>query len=140
MMLKLIITSASLLLVFSIADARGKKLNQSEAIKLAERFIILNGYTDLPPNKNRVVLESIEASPNTDELLRERRNTLERKAYGVARGRKIRSSGWTVVFRYKDRSDPEMREIGRAVTMDADGSNMRVEHVDFFLRAVDRRL
>lgn len=137
---KLIIAVASLLLVFPIADARGKKLKQAEVIKLAERFIMLNGYTDLPPNKSRVVLESIEASPNTDELLKKRRNTLERKAYGIAQGRKTGSFGWTVVFRYKDRSDPEMHKIGRAVTMDADGSNMRVKHVAFFLRAIDRRL
>ncbi len=68
-----------------------------------------------------------------DAMLKERHDTLERKAYGVVRERKGGSAGWTVVFRYKHPSDREERRIGRAVTMNLDGSDTRVEHVDFIL-------
>lgn len=51
-----------------------------------------------------------------------------------------RSAGWTVVFRYKHPTDREGRKIGRAVTMNLDGSDTRVKHVDFILRFVKEKL
>jgi hypothetical protein len=120
--------------------AETRKLRQAQAVKLAEEFIVRNGYTDLPPDKEHLAFESLERGSNVDEILQARHNTLERKAYGIARGRKSGSPSWIVVFRYKYPSYPEMRRNGRAVTMNLDGSNMRVEHQDFILRAVDKRL
>ena len=116
------------------------KLSEAQAVQLAETFIAHNGYSDLPPDREHLAYETIEWESNIDEMLRMRYDTLERKAYGVSRGRKGGSLGWTVVFQYKHPSYREMRENGRAVTMNLDGSKMRVEHVDFILGRVDRRL
>jgi len=41
-----------------------------------------------------------------------------------------------IAFRYRN-GNPEN---GRAVTMDLDGSNIRIEHKDFILSKVDKKL
>ena len=90
----------------------------------------------MPPTKDKSKLsyESIEWAENTQQMLQWRRNTLERKAYGYAKGRRGGQPGWTVVFRYK-KSDYSDGKSGRGVTMDLAGRNMRVEHVDANLKA-----
>jgi hypothetical protein len=133
---------ATIFLVFLIAtvsQAQKRRLTEAEAIKLAEQFIAQNGYSDLPPNKTKIAYETIEWESNAHQMLKERHDTLQRKAYGVVRGRKAESAGWTVVFRYKHPADREERSLGRAVTMNLDGSDTRVEHVDFILKYARRR-
>jgi len=121
------------------SHAQEKKLSEADAIGLAEQFIAQNGYTDLPPDKGKLAYERIEWESNADEMLRGRRDTLERKAYGIVPGGKG-VGGWTVVFRYKHPSTRQMRRNGRAVTMTVGGGNMRMEHQDFILKFVDKRL
>lgn len=70
-------------------------------------------------------------------MLQKRHDTLEGHAYGV-RGCNAREPGWTVVFRYKHPRDRQMRLNGRAVTMNLDGSEPRVEHNDFILRYANK--
>lgn len=116
-------------------------LTEAQAVEFAEKFIERNGYTDLPPDKDNLAYESIERKSDVDEMLKMRYDTLERQAFGISRGRKgIPDSGWTVVFRYKNSSDQTTSKIGRAVTMNFDGSAARVEHVDFILAKVDKKL
>ncbi len=116
------------------------ELTEAQAIEFAEKFIAQNGYTDLPPDKENLAHESIEWESNLDEMLKMRHDSLERKAFGISRGRKGNSVGWTVVFKYKSASDRATSKNGRAVTMNLDGSKARVEHVDFILAKVDRKL
>ena len=126
-----IVAAASLLLLVSVvAHPQKRRLTQSEAVALAEQFIAQNGYTDLPPDKTKLSYETIELESNVDRMLQQRHGTLERRAYGIVRGRKGGDPGWTVVFRYKGHTDA----TGRAVTMNLDGTEPRVEHVDFKLR------
>jgi hypothetical protein len=134
---------ATIFLVFLIATvshAQKRRLTETQAIKLAELFIAQNGYTDLPPDQTKIACETIEGGANVDETLKDRHDTLQRTAYGVVRGRKAGSAGWTVVFRYKHPVDRDERSVGRAVTMNLDGGDARVEHVDFILRYARRRL
>lgn len=126
------------LLCASLSNAQMKKLSEAQAVELAEKFIAQNGYTDLPPEKDKIVHESIELVSNVDVMLKRRHNTLEREAYGLSRGRKNGSPGWTVVFRRS--GDNGTGKLGRAVTMNLDGRKMRVEHVSFILSRVDKRL
>lgn len=81
--------------------AQQKKLSEAEPIRLAEQFIAQNGYTDLAPDKSKLAYERIEWESRTDEMLKGRHDTLERKPYGIVSGRKGGAAGWTVVFRYK---------------------------------------
>jgi len=123
-----------LLLVAGVAYSQKRRLTQAEAVAFAEQFIAQNGYSDLPPDKTKLSCETIEWEGNVDRMLQERHDTLERHAYGVRRGRKGGDPGWTVVFRYKGHAGA----TGRAVTMNLDGSEPRVEHIDFFLRYANK--
>ena len=129
-----------LLLVFLCGRAYAQKqtLTESQAVEAAEQFIARNGYTNLPPDRTKLTYESIEWESDINRMLKERHDQLERRAFGVVPGRKGRASGWTVVFRYRHPADSKERKIGRAVTMNLDGSDMRVEHVDFILRYAKR--
>ncbi len=60
---------------------------------------------------------------------------VEKTAYGICYKSRGNKEGWTVIFRYKDSSNR-----GRAVTMDLDGKNIKIEHTDFILSAVDKKL
>jgi hypothetical protein len=98
--LKSFVASILLLSLTAVSSqAQKQKLSEAEAIRLAEQFIAQNGYTDLPPDRSELAYETIEWESNVDEILRGRRDTLERKAYGLVRGRKGSAPGWTVVFR-----------------------------------------
>lgn len=105
-----------------------------DAVALAERFIKTNGYTAAAPtNPGWLALEPIEFGTISD-IIAMRHDTLRPVAYGVIRGRRGKGkAGWTIVFQYVKPDNPG---DGRAVTMDRDGTPVRVEHEDFYLRAV----
>jgi hypothetical protein len=120
------------------------KLNALEAVRLAECFVQLNGYTALPPmeDTSQLAYESLTFGATVEEELQLRHNTLESKAYGVMGGGRA-EDGWTVVFRY-NLSDAkfsdyapayqeQLKTVGRAVTMDAYGGTLRVQHQDMYL-------
>lgn len=138
--LQLLIVPVLLLFSAAVALSSEKRpLSEAQAVRLAEHFIARNGYTDLPPDKSNLAHESIELD-TIDEELELRRDTLERKAYGISHGRKNGAPGWTVVFRQRHSSYFQLHKTGRAVTMNLDGSGMQVEHVDFFLKRVQKKL
>ena len=112
------------------------KLSEAQAIEFAEKFIQRNGYTDLPPDKENLARESIELESNVDEMLKMRYDTLERKAFGILSGQVRNEAGWTVVFKFKNSSSKN----GRAVTMNLDGSRARVEHQEFILAKLGKKL
>jgi len=114
-----------------------RRLEAHEAIRLAECFIIQNGYTDLPPIDDRSNLTPESVEPGTDEFgLQMRHDSLERRAYGFMHG----GNGSLIVFRLKQQShevhhnnEGSTYRVGRAVTMDAYGRQMRMQHQGFFL-------
>ena len=121
-----------------------KKIGEAEAVRLAECLVIGNGYTALAPMEDRSKLsyESWADGPPAEEALEKRHNTIESKAYGVMKGGRAKD-GWAIIFRYNlsnetfSRFRPDtldhFKTVGRGVTMDAYGGNMRVEHEDFTL-------
>lgn len=115
----------------------GAALDEQTAIQAAEKFIADNGYTDLPPLKDprQLTNESLEWESDPEKKLEFRRNTLERKAYSISPNGK-NGPGWTVGFRTKNGGT----KTGRAVTMDSDGGNIRVEHVDVFLQKLEKKI
>jgi hypothetical protein len=113
------------------------KITRYQAITLAERIIKENGYTGAPVDKSHYRSESLEFGSDTNSILLRRKGTLKPRAYGTLIGRKSDSLGWTVAFEYtkpENKSEP----VGRAVTMDLDGGNIRVEHVSIYLSKVDK--
>jgi hypothetical protein len=136
-----------LLLTFlteSAAQTR-KRLSEAEAVQKAEEFIITQGYTDLPPTKDKRKLVPESVNPGTDVLgMKLRHDSLERKAFGVMK-EDGKSGFWVIVFRYNKAGNNEFRRAvpefdehiekwGRAVTMDPYGRRMRIQHQDFGLQ------
>jgi len=73
-------------------------------------------------------------------MLKQRHDSLERRAYGMRYSGRTGGSGWTVVFKSRGRYGDPFGKVGRAVTMDGDFGNLRVVHKDFFLKGVDKKL
>lgn len=109
---------------------------QSRAVRLAEEFVARNGYTDLPADKLNLSYESVERAADADEMLRLRHDTLERKAYGIRYSGKAGGPRFMVVFRHTARCRCVLDEMGRAVTMDENFRNLRLEHKAFPLANV----
>jgi hypothetical protein len=100
--------------------------SESEAIRLAEDFVVRNGYTDLRPDPKigKLTPEPIVFTSSPEEELQFRYDKLERKADGASGG----SGGWMVFFRYKHNTqDPEAR---RSVVMDGQGHHIHIMHQD----------
>ena len=121
--------------------AQGKRdeTPEEKAVRLAEEFIARNGYTDAPHDRHSLSYESIEWTDNLEELLKLRHDSLERKAYGIFYSGRSGGKGWTVVFRHKERYGNHYDKTGRAVTMDGNFENLRVEHKSFFLGKVEKK-
>jgi len=123
---------AALALFFLVpAQASAPALSQQAAIALAEKFVLENGYTSAGPDRIKRELdpESIEWTEDRAETLRDRHDTLQPRAIGARSGRRGGAGGWSIAFDYTARIEGA-RDACRVVTMDADGTNIRVEHVD----------
>jgi hypothetical protein len=116
--------------------AQPEVMDAARAIKIAEQFVRDNGYTDfVPPDGGKLVSESIERFPRKDRIS-QRHNTLRPRALGYMHEARNDPSGWTVGFEFVKPSD---RGTGRAVTMDANGGSLRMEHKDFILKFLTSR-
>jgi hypothetical protein len=112
-------------------------IDAARAVKIAEQFVRENGYTDyVPPDSGGLVLEALERSEQRDMWIKLRRNTLRPRALGYLEGARNDDNGWTVGFEYVEPSD---LGAGRAVTMDARGGSVRMQHVDFILKHLKPR-
>ncbi|MBX3288898.1 MAG: hypothetical protein KF855_06075 [Acidobacteria bacterium] len=123
---------------------------EQKAVRLAEEHIARNGYTKAEADRENLSFETVEFSGNVDEMLELRHDTLNPGAYGVVFGRSDSKKGWTIVFEYSDRIKAERAKesndssnktlTGRAVTMNKDFKDLRVEHKAFILDNVDKVL
>ena len=111
-------------LSFAQAPDAQRPLTLEEVVAVAERFVRDNGYIDAPVDelKARLDFESIEFGANREELLLQRKNSLQPKAIGA----KPTSEGWGVAFDY---FEPQA-DTCRVVVMRHDGSEVRVQHQD----------
>jgi hypothetical protein len=118
------------------ADA-GAKLTEEEAIRRAEEFVVVMGFTDLPGDPR----EMNPGDPNAREAVRDRHDTLLKKACGLYRQDEFgEAPGWTIVFCHNPRNqgyraaipnwDCRARQSGRPVTMDPWGRNLGIIHMD----------
>lgn len=125
----------------SIKPKPEKLTSPQKAVKIAEEFIARNGHTKKPADRENLSYESVTFASNVDEVLELRHDSLEPKAYGYLNKAKDKK-GWTVIFqrsesrRKQDEKDKikDFANTGRAVTMDENFENLRVEHKDFILK------
>jgi hypothetical protein len=114
--------------------------DEDKAVLAAQSFITLEGYTYGVVSTNNMAVECVKGTVDDEDTFRSRYDTLESEAYGVSHCAKGKSNGWTVVFRYTKRISNANGNTGRAVTMDENFQNLRVEHCDFFLDKVEKKL
>src|SRR2546421_403614 len=112
--------------------------DEDKAVLAAQSFVALTGYTNGILGSGTMAIGCVEGVDDTEESFKY--DTLEERAYGVSHVGSGGSRGWTVVFRYTKRMGDARRKTGRAVTMDENFHNLRVEHQDFFLNKVEKKL
>lgn len=116
-------------------QATGKPIAEDEAIRRAEAFVVANGYTDRPHAPlSQIAWEPLEFETDKERLLLRRARTLRAAAYGVSPGRKDGSPGFTVFF-----SQTHATSNGRVVTMNPDGSGIRMESGELPLKNATRK-
>jgi hypothetical protein len=121
----------------SLPNAGPRVIDAQQAVRIAERFVRENGYTDfVPPDASKLVPESIEFS-GRDEWLAERHDTLRPRARGYLKGGRNDPKGWTVGFELVKPLGDE--RYGLAVTMDEHGENVRLQHMGFNLQVLRPR-
>ncbi len=124
---------------------------EQKAVRRAEEHIARNGYTKAGADRGNLSFETVEFSRNIDEMLERRHDTLNPKAYGVLyHGRSGSKKGWIIVFQYSEKVKAEIAKgsndssnetpTGRAVTMNKNFKDLRVEHKAFILENVDKVL
>jgi hypothetical protein len=119
-----------LLGLITLQASASETLTRETAVKVAEKFVAENGYTNLPMSRLKNVLdnERIEWTSDHQQLVAQRFNTLSPVGIGVRPGRKNGDAGWSVAFDYT--ANPGAPTVCRVVTMASNGRNIRVEHAD----------
>jgi hypothetical protein len=120
---------------------RGRGLiDARRAVRIAEGFVRENGYTDyVPEDISLLVPESMEFSRNRRDWLRQRHNTLRPRAVGYQKGGRNDPKGWTIGFELVNPIRENADRVGRAVTMDARGRRLTVQHMGFYLDGLEPR-
>lgn len=108
-------------------------ITKKQAIKLAEQFIINNGYTNLPADKSKLSHELFDQLPekSTDSILYRRHNTLQAKAFCISENIDKWYIGFlsTEVDLSKLDSTQRKKDLpGRAVIVTKDGTEIRIAH------------
>lgn len=113
----------------------GETLTQEQAIKLAEKFIIDNGYTSLPADKSKISYELLDqlGDNNVDSILKWRHNTLQLKAFCISED----NDRWDIGFLSTKIDISKLDSIqlnsnlsGRAVIVMKNGKEVRMAHKD----------
>ncbi len=109
-------------------------LTKDQAIKLAEKFVIDNGYTNLPADKSKLSYELFDQyENNVDSILNQRRNTLQPKAFCISESQDRWDVGFLATRIDLSKLDSTQRQSdlsGRAVIVMKNGKEIRITHKD----------
>lgn len=130
----LIILSVALVWGLTSAFQTNGQMAKEKAVKLAEQFIIDNGYTNLPADKSKLSYELFDHyENNVDSILKQRHNTLQKKAFCISEDK----DRWDVGFLSTSVDLSKLNSIqrqtnlsGRAVIVMKNGKEIRIAHKD----------
>jgi hypothetical protein len=109
-------------------------LTKDQAIKLAEQFIVDNGYTNLPADKSKLSYELFDMyENNVDSILKRRYNTLQPKAFCYSEDKDRWHIGFLSVGVNLNTLDSLQLQTdlqGRAVIVMKNGKGIRIAHKD----------
>ena len=106
------------------------ELTKEQAIELAEQYIIDNGYTNSPANKNNLNYELLDED-NVDKIIARRKNTLHKKAFCISENEDRWDVGFLSISVDLNKLDSEKRKTdlsGRAVIVMKNGKEIRIAH------------
>lgn len=130
------LTILSLVLVWGLTSAfqTTDQMTKEQAVKLAEQFIIDNGYTNLPADKSKLSYELFDQyENNVDSILKRRHNTLQPKAFCISEDKDRWDVGFLSTGVDLSKLDSIQRQTnlsGRAVIVMKDGKEIRIAHKD----------
>lgn len=122
------------LVIIWISNSSFQKTNltKEQAIKLAEQFIIDNGYTNLSANKDKLNYELFD-DKNKDKIVSRRKNTLHKKAFCISDGDDRWDVGFLSTSIDLNKLNSRKRETdlpGRAVIVFKNGKGIKIAHKD----------
>jgi hypothetical protein len=146
-----IITAISMIVCSNQASQAAQKITKEQAVKIAEQFVVDNGYTAVRPKKvKRLAPELLDFDKGFEFQVQVRHDSLQPGAIAVWRGNR-EGKGWSVAFRHtetskaefrktkyfdstgKQMSPPPERDLGRIIVMDEFGKHCMIMHKDSFL-------
>lgn len=109
------------------------QISKEKAIKLAEKFIVENGYTSLSGDKSKLSYELFDGENNVDNILKSRHNSLNPKAFCISED----TDRWNVGFLSSSVDKTKLNSAqrksnlkGRAVIVMKSGNDIRLAHKD----------
>lgn len=110
------------------------EITKEQAITLAQKFLVDNGYTTQPANNSTLSYELFDQlKKNVDTILSRRYNTLQPKAFCISEDK----GRWDIGFLFTDvdpgKLDEKQRNSdlpGRAVIVMKNGKEIRMAHKD----------
>ena len=130
----LTILSVVLVWVLTSAFQTADQMTKEQAVKLAEQFIIDNGYTNLPADKSKLSYELFDQyENNVDSILKRRHNTLQPKAFCISEDKDRWDVGFLSTGVDLSKLDSIQRQTnlsGRVVIVMKDGKEIRIAHKD----------
>jgi hypothetical protein len=107
-------------------------LTEEQAVKLAEQFIIDNGYTNLSADKSKLSYELFDEYENhIDSILKQRHNTLQAKAFCISEDKDRWNIGFLSVGVDPSKLDSLQRQAdlsGRAVIIMKEEKEIKIAH------------
>ena len=130
----LTIISFALVWGLTYAFQTNDRMTKEHAVKLAEQFIIDNGYTNLPADKSKLSYELFDQyENNVDSILKRRHNTLQPKAFCISEDKDRWDVGFLSTSINLSKLDSIQRQSnlsGRAVIVMKNGKEIRIAHKD----------
>jgi DUF4097 and DUF4098 domain-containing protein YvlB len=128
------LTILSIALIGGLTSAfkTNEQMTKEQAIKLAEQFIINNGYTSLPADKSKLSYELFDQyENNVDSIPKHRYNTLQQKAFCISEDKDWWDVGFLSTSIDLNKLDSIQRQTnlsGRAVIVMKNGKEIRIAH------------
>jgi len=100
-------------------------LNQKQAIEIAESFVLINGYTEMPASRNaKLYLEEGENASDLKNILAARLKSIESKPIFALVEENNGDSFWIVRFLFTKEIVESDFELGREVRISLDGNKI----------------
>ena len=129
-----IIITPLLIWLLTVAFQTKEPITKEQAIKLAEQFIVDNGYTNLPADKSKISYELFDQfEKSVDSIASRRHNTIQVKAFCISED----NDRWHIGFLSTGVDLTKLDSIqrkknlpGRAVIVMKDGKEISIAHKD----------